>query len=68
MATIVGWSRGSPRPAATPAPCGFQIAYLTPIIFPSMAHYRWHSIFDHLDRGECQEVGKCGDAVTTGTV
>lgn len=50
------------------APCGFLVVYFTPIDYPSMAHYRWHSIFDHLDKGECQDVDKCGSAVMTGTV
>ena len=45
------------------APCGLQVAYATPITFPSMAHYRWHSIFDHLDKGECQDVDKCAHSV-----
>ena len=50
------------------SPCGLGIAYATSVTFPSMAHYRWHSIFDHLDQGDCQDVDECGKAIMTGEV
>lgn len=50
------------------SPCGLELAYATSVSFPSMAHYRWHSIFDHLDNGDCQDVDECGQAIMTGGV
>ena len=50
------------------APCGHEIVYFTPLNLPSLAHYRWHTILDHMDRGECRNVDRCRRAVEAGTV
>ena len=50
------------------APCGDGVMYMTPVQFPTMGHYRWHGIYDHLTGGACQEPSKCDQALQTGDV
>ena len=41
-------SGGTVHQGSFEAPCGDMIAYVTTAQFPTMAHYRWHAIFDRL--------------------
>ena len=50
------------------APCGDTVQYITEAQFPTMAHYRWHSTFDHVAQGACGDPTKCIEGVTTGKV
>ena len=61
-------SIGSAHEGAFEAPCGDTVAYVTSAQFPTMAHYRWHAIYDHLTGGKCQSETTCGDAVMSGAV
>ena len=42
------------------APCDSTIAYFTPMRLPTLAHYRWHAIYDHLTQGNCADEDQCG--------
>ena len=50
------------------APCGDMIAYMTSMSFPTLAHYRWHAIYDHLTQGNCDDEDACDEALWNGTV
>ena len=50
------------------APCGDTIAYVTPMWFATLAHYRWHGIYDHLTQGNCDDEDKCDEALWSGEV
>ena len=50
------------------APCGGDIGYMTDLNLPTMAHYRWHAIYDHLARGVCDAPRQCRSALETGRV
>ena len=50
------------------APCGDTIAYITEMGFPTLAHYRWHGIYDHLTQGNCADEDKCDEALWSGEV
>ena len=60
---------GCPLPASDPAPgllgdyhhvgtfeatCGRTLEYQTPVNLPTLAHYRWHAVYDHLASGDCR--------------
>ena len=50
------------------APCDSPIAYATTAWFPTLAHYRWHAIYDHLKGGACSSPSECEEAISTGGV
>ena len=61
-------SSGTAHQGTFQAPCGDMVAYITTAQFPTMAHYRWHAIYDHLEGGNCESVEDCGGAVMSGDV
>ena len=48
------------------APCGYMIVYGTPMVLPTLAHYRWHSVYDHLADGACENPQVCDAALRSG--
>ena len=51
------------------APCGSMVGYMTTADFPTMGHYRWHAIYDHLEQGACDGPDSCCvEALRTGAV
>ena len=50
------------------APCDDMVVYITTARFPTLAHYRWHALYDHLQQGACNMPNACGNAVTNGAV
>ena len=50
------------------APCEDMVEYMTPVYFPTLAHYRWHALYDHLTQGACSSRGKCRAALESGEV
>lgn len=46
------------------APCGDTIMYSTSMRLPTLAHYRWHAIYDHFGRA-CESPNICEDAIRT---
>ena len=50
------------------APCGDNISYMTTARFPTLAHYRWHAIHDHLSQGNCLDDDACDEALWSGQV
>ena len=50
------------------APCDSTIAYFTPMRLPTLAHYRWHAIYDHLTQGNCADEDQCDEALWSGEV
>ena len=61
-------SRGSGHAGEFQAPCGSVVFYETPMSLPTMGHYRWHSVYDHLNAGACPTPSQCKDALRTGNV
>ena len=51
------------------APCGEGVYYeVADVQFPTMGHFRWHAIYNHLSSGNCPVPNKCGEALRTGQV
>ena len=50
------------------APCGDMVGYLTQMNLPTMGHYRWHAVYDHLTEGACNSPSECEDGLKTGNV
>ena len=50
------------------APCGSLVSYEMPSHLPTMAHYRWHGVYDHWARGACPSPAECESALRTGEV
>ena len=50
------------------APCGDLVAYATTAHLATLALYRWHALYDHLEGGACRSPDICGSAVMSGTV
>ena len=61
-------SSGTAHQGTFQAPCGDMVAYIKIAQFPTMAHYRWHAIYDHLEGGNGESVEDCGGAVMSGDV
>ena len=61
-------SIGTTHEGGFQAPCGDMVAYVTSAQFATMAHYRWHAIYDHLTGGKCRSEMTCGDALMCGDV
>ena len=59
---------GTAHQGSFEAPCGDTVMYMTTAQFPTMAHYRWHAVYDHLEGGDCQSIITCGDAVRSGDI
>ena len=43
-----------------------MIVYGTPMVLPTLAHYRWHSVYDHLADGACENPQVCDAALRSG--
>ena len=51
------------------APCGSTVMYaFFSGSLPTMGHYRWHSVYDHLTQGACPKPQECKQALATGSV
>ena len=50
------------------APCEDGIMYMTTLRLPTMAHYRWHAIYDHVQQGSCADPETCQAALGSGDV
>ena len=57
--TVTPAPQGYAHQGTFKAPCGYMVAYIMALNFPTMAHYRWHAIYDRLTEDVCRFPSKC---------
>lgn len=48
------------------APCGDMVIYATEYNFPTMGHFRWHAVYDHVAQGVCRSPEMCSEGLNMG--